>query len=451
MSGSRAGAFSVVITPPLGISMAGYLVDRKAIGVHDDLYANCLVVDDGGDPFALLSLDVIAISSSTATDIRSAITRETGIPGDRVLVAATHTHTGPATISVFATRADEDYLECLTAKCAEAVAAALDELEPAEIGAGSDELPGLQFNRRFLMKDGTIRTNPGLGNPDVVRPVGPVDRELGVIAVRDKAGQHIALIVNYALHLDTVSGSEISADWVGYMRTHIESRLGRPLPILFFNGSAGDINHLDVQGSPPPEREPDEAEVFTAGPGEAGGFGYSSANGPKVGEKVLEVIRGIQYAPDWPVRTVRTVLTLPVRRPTPEQSEAAKRIREGITWETARSLEQFYALELAEYETLGETEASVELQAVALGDTALMGIPNEVFTELGLQIKRGSPFDKTFIVELANGAEGYLPPTKALEEGGYETLLARSSKLAAGAGERVVEESLRLLHGMRGG
>jgi len=445
---SRAGAASVVITPPLGTSLAGYLVDRKAEGVHDDLYANALVVDDGSGPLALLSLDLVAISSATAQGIREAIQKETGIQPDRVLIAATHTHTGPATISVFGSEADEEYLRTLITRCGECVAAAAHELEPAEFGAGSDEMPGLQFNRRYLMKDGSIRTNPGLGNPDVVRPVGPVDPELGVVALRDDAGDYIALIVNYALHLDTISGNQVSADWVGYMRCHIEEQLGRPLPILFFNGSAGDINHLDVQGAPPPEEEPNEADVFTAGPGPAGGFGYASENGPKVGEKVLDILKGISYSPDWPVGTTSTILKLPVRQPTPEESHRAKELVQGLTWETATTIEEFYALELQKYESLGETETDVELQAVALDSVALMGIPCEVFTELGLDIKRGSPFDKTFIVELANGAEGYLPTTKALEEGGYETLLARSSKLAAGSGETIVQESLKLLQNL---
>ena len=448
MSESRAGAASVVITPPLGISMAGYLVDRKAEGVHDDLYAHGLVVDDGSGPLAMLSLDLIAISSPTALRIREAVEQETEIPGDRVLIAASHTHTGPATVSVFATEADEDYIASLVSRCAECLAAAAHDLETAELGVGSDELPGVQFNRRFHMKDGSIRTNPGLGNPDVLRPVSPVDQELGVVAVRDMAGEYIAIIVNYALHLDTISGSQISADWVGFMRNHIEDRLGRPLPVLFFNGSAGDINHLDVMGSPPPEEEPAETDVFTAGPGPAGGFGYATENGPKVAEKVLEILKGISYSASWPVGTAHTVFTLPVRTPTPEHRERAKKLTEGLTWATATTLEEFYALELFQYEAVGETEATVELHAIALDSVALMGIPCEVFTELGLEIKGNSPFNKTFIVELANGEEGYLPPTKALAEGGYETLLARSSKLGPGSGETVVEESLKLLRSL---
>ncbi len=132
---SRAGAASVVITPPLGTSLAGYLVDRKAEGVHDDLYANALVVDDGSGPLALLSLDLVAISSATAQGIREAIQKETGIQPDRVLIAATHTHTGPATISVFGSEADEEYLRTLITRCGECVAAAVQPRCRAACGA----------------------------------------------------------------------------------------------------------------------------------------------------------------------------------------------------------------------------------------------------------------------------------------------------------------------------
>ncbi|MBM3333621.1 hypothetical protein FJY63_03075, partial [Candidatus Sumerlaeota bacterium] len=180
----RAGAAKSNITPPLGISMPGGMSDRKATHIHDDLNVRCLVLDDGSERIAFAVCDAVALDERTIVPAKQLIQKHTGIAPDHVLIAATHSHSAGATVSVFQSDADPKYLEWLATRISDGVRRAVNNLRPARVGWAAGKEGRVVFNRRFVMKPGTmppdpwgktddqVKMNPGYENPNVVKPAG---------------------------------------------------------------------------------------------------------------------------------------------------------------------------------------------------------------------------------------------------------------------------------------
>ncbi len=438
MSNLPVGAAAVPINPPLGAPIPGYFVERLVSGVKNDLFAYALVI--GGDlPLALVSLDVIAMPRHAVLAVRQGAEQQLGIPGERIFIHATHTHTGGPVREAFGTNTKPEYLDYLIRRTGEALAQAQANATPAALGFASTPVPGLAFNRRYWMKDGTVRTNPGIGNPEVVRPAGPVYEEMALLAFRPAQGP-LTLVVNFALHLDTVGGTQVCADFPGYLKRALQQALGQDTQMLFLNGACGDINHLDVMGGAPPTEVAHDLFMEVAREQET-----AEKTGHALAEAALGLLPGVEYTADWDVAEAHEVLTVGVRQGSPEQLERARALRAARGCAQLTDADEIYDREaLALYES-GETEVQMEIQALRLGRVALVGIPNEVFTEIGQEIRARSPLADTLVVELANGCEGYLPTARAFAEGGYETMLARSSKLVPEAGQQVVETAVEVL------
>jgi hypothetical protein len=433
----------VIINPPLGASLPGYCEERCGDGVKDALYAHALVIwaetPLAERPLAILSLDTLAVGRETVLAIRQAAEAEVGIPGERVFVHATPTHTGGPVGGAGGSRGDLAYRDDLVRWCGGALAQARAAAVPAALGFATAPVPGYAFNRRYWMKDGSVSTNPGLGNPDVVQPAGPVNAELALLAFRSACGPP-TLLVNYALRPDTGGGAEVGADYPGYLRRALQEKLGADTVVLFLAGAAGDISHLDVLGSPSPTAvTPDLSAEDTRD------CTVACRTGQALAAAVLGLLPGLEYAADWPVAEAHELLTVGVRQAAPEQLERARALRAARGEAPPRDAEEFYDREALLLYEEGQTESTLELQALRLGPVALVGIPNGVFTELGQAIQVRSPFAHTLIVEQANGSEGYLPTPRAFAEGGDETRLARRSKLVPEAGAQVVEKALEAL------
>ncbi|HET7771527.1 MAG TPA: neutral/alkaline non-lysosomal ceramidase N-terminal domain-containing protein, partial [Chloroflexota bacterium] len=178
----QVGAARYAITPPLGVSLAGSYADRRAAGFHDDLYARALVIDDGAAQIAIVSCDLIGINATTVAHARRIVQERCGIPGDHVLIHATHNHSGPLTrdltISGMYGEVDDGYLAELERHIAAAVEAAFARRAPARLHLSLGECRGIAFNRRFRMRSGPVRTNAGKLNPEIVETAAPVDERL---------------------------------------------------------------------------------------------------------------------------------------------------------------------------------------------------------------------------------------------------------------------------------
>jgi hypothetical protein len=192
----QCGVSELDITPSLGSTMPGYFNDRKSTGVIDRLYAKALVVDQDGSAVAFVVLDTILVPRRVVENVRARVGQLTAIPPERVMISATHTHTGPAVATTTFLNADEAYLDWLAVKAADAVVLAYRSRKEARIGFGAGHEEDIAFHRRFFMKDGTVRKNPGIGNPDIDRPAGPIDPQVGVIRIDDAEGRPMGVVTN---------------------------------------------------------------------------------------------------------------------------------------------------------------------------------------------------------------------------------------------------------------
>ena len=258
-----AGVAVADITPPIGYRMSGYFSERPSTGTHDPLQAKAIVWRQGDEQAALVVCDLCAVYATVTDPARTRAQQKTGIPASHILIAATHTHTGPLYFNAlrehFHNKAvakggsdpceKVDYPAQLTDKLVQVIADAQAAARPARLDAGTAEQQGLSFNRRFHMKDGSVRCNPGSRNPDIVRPAGPIDPQVGVVLVRDAADNRpVASLTVFALHLDTTGGTLYSADYPYYLEQALRQSLGDRLVSVFANGTCGDINHFDVTG-----------------------------------------------------------------------------------------------------------------------------------------------------------------------------------------------------------
>ena len=433
----KTGAASVVITPPLGVPMAGQYFERGAEAVHDDLYAKAMVFEKDGIRVAVVSCDLVEVTAKLVQEVRKIVEKQTGIPGSHVMMGATHSHTGPvvnmgdiySAKSISKTHAK--YLKELPGLIASSVQYALEEINPAVLSVGTGHEETVSFNRRFYMKNGTVGWNPGAMNPEIIKPAGPIDPSVQVLYAETNDGKPISTYVNFAIHLDIVGGLEISADMPFMMGEILGKFKGEDMITLFGQGCCGNINHVNVKN-----------------PGPQGGHQFAANLGTVVAAEVLKTYTRLEEVKVESIRTSQEVIKLPLAKidtsALPHAREIAAKFGEPNAAPFMEMVEAFKIIDI--YERKSNT-LDFEIQSFAIGDElAIVALPGEIFTELGMYIKERSPFPMTMVVELANGCIGYVPDIKAFVEGNYEPV---STVLAAGSGELVVEKVLDMLNEMK--
>jgi hypothetical protein len=440
-SSIRAGVAVVDITPPIGYRMQGYFSERPSTGTHDPLQAKAIVLQEGEEQAALVVCDLCAINAAVTGPARARAEEKTGIPASQILIAATHTHTGPLYFGGLREHFHRkavakggidpheqiDYAAFLTEKLVEVIASAQAAARPAHIDSGAALQHDLSFNRRFHMKDGSVRCNPGTRNPDIVRPAGPIDPQVGVVLIRQAADNRpLASLTVFALHLDTTGGTLYSADYPYYLEQALRESLGEQFVSVFANGTCGDINHFDVSG---------RQTLKTAYIGE------TLAATVKTRLPELKPLA----RPGLAVRS--EVVELPLRSYTPEEVALAERALETIGTGKKPPMDMVQAYEIISFKYRPAGKLPALVQAIRLGnDTALVGLPGEVFVDLGLAIKKASPFPNTMVVELSQDCPDYVPTRKAFAEGSYETVC---SWIEPGGGEMLADCAVRLLQQLK--
>jgi hypothetical protein len=441
----KAGVAVREITPPANYRMSGYFSERLSTGVHDPLKAKALVLVQGTESAALVFCDLSGIAAEVSARARASASRRTGIPAANILIAATHSHTGPMyfgalrnhfhdrTVAEHGTDVYEtiDYPSRLVEEIARAIEEAQSAARPVDLAAGVARETRLSFNRRFHMKDGGVRTNPGKQNPDIVRAAGPIDPDVGLLILRGTAdARTLASLTVFALHLDTVGGTEYSADYPYYLERSLQKNFGAPFVSLFGAGTCGDINHVDVSHG---ERQKGHGEAERIGTALAETVAAAIPRLKPVAHPSLAVRSATVEAP------LQTYSSAEVAR---AQSELSKVDDDRVPF-----LERVETYKIAALQLLGGTVLPAEVQVFRLSDdVAIVGLPGEVFVELGLAIKEASPFETTIVVELANDAPGYVPTRKAFAEGSYEVV---NSRVASGGGERLVERAIELFEQLK--
>ncbi len=237
----QAGVAAIDITPTVGdVHYRG-----ASTGVLDPLMAKAIVFRQGPEQAALVMCDVIGISFDQSDAVRKLAAEKTGIPYENICVAATHTHTG---------RLSEKEANEMVQKIGQAVVEAQALAKPVKLQVAAAKQHGLAFHRRFVMRDGSVRMNPGFLNPDIVRPAGPIDPGVGILLIRSPEDmQPISSLINFAMHLDTVGGFEYSADYPCFLEQSLKKELGEDFISTFATGTCGNINHFDVS-KPRPQK-----------------------------------------------------------------------------------------------------------------------------------------------------------------------------------------------------
>jgi neutral ceramidase len=384
-------------------------------------------------------LDLIGAPRELVERARIMIEGLTSVPGANVMISATHSHTGPEmgsrlrNVDPQALQKLEAWRAQLPGKIADAVKLADSRLQPVRLHAGLGHEDSISFIRRFRMVDGSIAWNPGKLNPKIVSPVGSIDPDVASLFVeRLDRKEPIATLVNFANHLDTVSGLRYSADYAGALSRVLDSVKGPAHLSLFTIGCAGNINHIDVR-RPDPQR----------GPGEAARIGSILA------AAVLKSQPGATPAGETgPIRVRNAMVQLPLAEFKPEDIARANETLANYGTPNARPFyDQVAAFKVLELDARKGRPLEAEVQVITIGtEVAIVGLPGEIFVDLGKSIKAASKFPHTIVVELANGSLGYIPDRKAYPEGAYEVV---SSRVKQGGGELLVEAALSLLAGLR--
>ncbi|MBC7853153.1 MAG: neutral/alkaline non-lysosomal ceramidase N-terminal domain-containing protein [Pirellulaceae bacterium] len=450
------GIAEVDITPPIGFPMAGYYHERLAEGSSDPLKAKAIVFRDAHAEAALVVCDLIGIATDLSQAVRQRASEKTGIPQANIVISATHSHTAPdymkeLYLNLGGQRQDllrAAYIEKLISGLVEAIVKAQAAAKPAVLEAGSAEQKSpVSFNRRFVMRDGSVRTWINLDNPEVVRAAGPIDPQIGLLSIKDEAGKSLGILSNFALHLDTVGGVKWSADYPHFIEQTLRKSAGSEVISVFGTGCCGDINHADPRR---PERN--KADFI----------------GNSLGDSIQKQLTQLQRLDRTGLVVKSRTVRLPLQDATKDEVAASSQILqavqrkekveflEHVTAYKKVMLDQFRRREphakTAEHITWGLSRSltgvgetiPVEVTVITLGsDVAIVCLPGEVFVELGLAIKQGSPFRTTLVLELSNCVETIYIPTRAAYAGGsYEVT---NSATQPGSGEMLVETALTLL------
>ncbi len=413
--------------------MAGYYRVRLNQGVHDDLWSKAIVLEHQGTRAALVALDLVSIPERFVAEARRRIESHTGIPGDFVMISATHTHTGPEMgsrlkgVDAATKKIATDYHKALPGWIAKSVEKAVADLQPAQLSTAVGHEDSISFIRRFRMKDGRVGWNPGKLNPDIVHPIGTIDPGIPVVYVSTPNREPLATYVNFANHLDTVGGMEFSADYPYTLAKQLREAKGPDMLTVFTIGTAGNINHIDVKS---PDRQKGHNEAARIGTILAG--------------EVLRTFRKLESIQPGAIQGSREIVPLETAPIKPQDPAWARGVvsRYG-TPEAAPFYEQVHAFKVLDIEKRNGKPIEAEVQVITLGDQiAWVGLPGEIFVELGKAIKIASPFPLTIIAELANGSIGYVADRRAYPQGAYEVI---STRVAAGSGEKLVESATQQL------
>lgn len=461
------GVATTDITPGANYPVSGYYVERLSTGTKDPLQAKAIVFREGDLSAAFVACDLISAASDLTAAVRKRVEEKTGLPGEHLIVAATHTHTGPdyarELYSVVTGhplppnwKDREPYVPDLIEAVADAVINAYESARPVKLLSGStiQETP-VAFHRRYLMKNGEYRTWIGLKDPNVLRTAGPIDPEIGMLLVQDmKSNKPSTLVSSHALHLDTVGGTLWSADYPFFIERTLRESLDGTLISIFGNGCCGNINHVD-----PNSDTRNSAEQI----------------GTSLGKTIVSAVPELTEITSPKLQVKNQTILLPLQSSTPEQLDQAKKLlREIQTGKNADFYEHVDAYKrviiehLRSNANIAETASligwglsaskagsgdslPVDLQVITLGrDFAIVALPGEMFVEYGLEIKQASPFKTTLVVELCNVGEtiyvptreGYLATRDSFTGGGYEVV---NSTTLSGAGDLLVDAAVNLL------
>ncbi len=436
----QAGAAIVDVTPTkLPAIVNGGLVSRRVGEVKTRLNARALALSDGTTKLVIVVVDSCMLPRPLLDEVKQRAESRTGVPMDRLLISATHTHSAPASMACLGTDIDPDYIPLVKLKIVDAIAAALAKLQPARIGFGKENAADFTALRRWIRRPDRIADDP-FGNPtvratmhagsnwdNVTGESGPEDPDLSLVSIQSEDGRPLAVLANFSMHY--FSGERgLSADYFGLFCEGLKQRIapaGEFVGIMS-HGCSGDIWRRDY--AQPDKWDPKQTiDDYTRG----------------LLDIAMNVYRNVEYRSDVDIAMAEQRMTLKYRVPDQQRLEWARRIVEPLEGKAPTTQQEVYAMEQLILHERQETE--IVVQGIRIGDIGIATTPNETYAITGLKIKAASPLLNNMVIELANGGDGYIPPPEQHRFGGYNTWLARSAGLEVMAEPTIAEACISLL------
>ncbi len=440
----KTGFARLDITPPLGAHLAGYFHHRPADNILDPLYVSAVALDDGEKRAVILSIDNLGIKQDILFGIRDSIAKACDTVREAVYITCTHTHLAPGVFQGHNKYDDQtEYLSFLSKKAVDVARLAMADFAPSTLSYTRGEVKDVSFIRRYRMKDGSARTNPGYLNPDVVGFIGEVDEQSQLLVIKREGKPEIG-IVNFQVHPDTIGGCGVSADYPKFVRDTYEKLIDNSV-CMYINGAQGDSNHVDIRLGEDKCRK---------------GYDRTRYMGRKIAMSVVANYELREEIKDTKISFANKTISVKYNKGTPEEVEWANALTAeydkygdpmkipGIAERAAGgSPVQLVAKagRISELSKLGD-EKELLISALAIGDVVFGGFPGEPFTEMGRIVKKGSKFTLTIPSCCTNGYEGYYPMEDAYDEAGYES---GSAKYVKGTAEKLADELANLINTLK--
>ena len=434
----RAGAAQVDITPTkFPVIVNGMFTERMGHKAQDRLMSRALILDDGATCLAIVVVDSLMILRKELDQAKELAQKRTGIPAARMLISATHTHSAPSCMGCLGSRADPAYTRSLPGLIAQSIVEANAARVPARIGWAAVQDHDHNHTRRWIFLpdrmatdpfgERTIRAHmhPGHQSRNHIGPSGPDDPDMSVLSVQQTDGRTLAVLANYSMHY--YGSALVSGDVCGRFGARFAALLGdKAVPQfvgMLSQGTSGDSTWIDYSK---PRRSP-------------GLDGYADA----LARSAMRAYETIHHRDHVSLAMAEATLSLRRRTPDADRLAWARAIATKLGNHLPRSKAEIYAKEAIFLHE--EPEVEIKLQAIRIGELGITALPNEVYGITGLKLKAQSPLTPTFNIELANGAQGYIPPPEQHVLGGYTTWPARTAGLEVQAEPRIVEQLLQLL------
>ncbi len=439
----KCGFYEKDITPPLGETIPGYGMLRIADDVLTPLYAKAAAVESDGKCLIIISVDCLHVPKVVYEKAIEIIQKNTGVTQDYIMINATHIHTGGPVVyqkekyvSNFSVP-DWEYINILARQVGDCGVLAYQRLRPMTAKFNKGELYGVSFIRNYYMKDGTIKTNPGFQNPEIIKSVSEIDPEFSVLFFFDENRKPTGALVNFSLHHDCVYGTQYCSDYSGVLAENLKKEFGQDFVTVYINGACGNINHVNVNIS-----QEEHANTI-----------HYKKIGNIMTEMYLELYKS---AEDFEINSVDSKMDSMkfIRRDIPDEllKECQHLIdtvpTDGIEIDISKVDSVEYKRHTAERMlsvALQPKESDVNVQAMRLGRCVLFAVPSELYTDFGKMIKKSSPYDINMIAELANGGPSCYIPTQTLFDsvGSYEANIT-SARYIPETGEKIVELAVEL-------
>lgn len=412
----KVGMWETEITPDIGCGIPGYGELRFGTGVKDKLYVKSAVIEKDGEVFAMVAMDNCTfrfdgVASHKA--IVDRIQRTTGIDGRNVLVCSTHTHTGGPTSGAAADgndpALDGAYVQHVANMAADTVYLAYNARKNVNIKYACGEVKGISFVRNYIMKDGSVKTNPGRLNPNIVRAYSEPDYSLPALFVEDESGKLCGIIYDFSCHQDCVDGTEYSGDYSSIVSKIFKEKYGNDFISVFFCGTAGNINHFNVKTA-----------------------GDSPDHYVMMGEKIaneLESIKDKGEVVDGDIKVEKINYKVNTRLPDEDMLAGFRKIvsevkvPEGMKI-AADSPKEFYDYMMAKRKldlvAKMPKEFPLTVQVAKIGDVKIFGLQGEIFAQYAEHIRASVEGDKNMFFTLANGDWMYVPWPELYETAIYE-------------------------------